>query len=714
MILFGAAFTLLAAYAWGTVLLPKTPAFPVIRLAVGAIVESFLIFLLLLANAGTWYSFLIAGAIPIVWSYRSLAAAIPYPKAPRDFPVAAAAVIFGAYGLWYFVNALAPEILADGITYHLGLPYAYVRRGGFPGRITFYDMTPQAMEMLYTMAFAFGRHSAAKLVELGFFLATLPLIFRIGARLRLSGPASLAAASIYFCAPVVGATGSSSYTDAAGVFFTLAAFELLLVWRDSGERRYAVLAGLLAGFCYAIKPPGAFTALAAVVFALCYGRTKAGAEVAFGAALAMAPWLIRNAVLTGNPAAPLLNSLFPNPYFHIATESELAANLRSLGTVRPLMVPWELAFGDRLDGTFGALLLALPLGLVALRRREGRWCWAAALILALPWFSNRGGRFLMPAFVMAVLALAMVLPRWAAWAAIALQALLCWPQVIDLRETRYAFRLHEFPLRAALRIEPEAAYLARHLDEFKLAKTIENHTQPDTKILSLLTVANAYLARDVRVTWQSAEADRLLDTLRLATLSSDPVFAWQTAWPIESLRALRFRVPEANAAEFEASEIRLYSGEELIYTSPNWNLRAWPNSWEAPLALDGNLATRWRIWQPTPRGTYFEIRLDHPQRISSAEIYSRFPRRDIRIEVYGQTAAGRWHQLGVPYPVFRPKPDLRTEATLAIRRAGYRYLLVPTGGGGNAPIGNALVDHEPEWGLERVEQAGRYYLFRIK
>ena len=60
------------------------------------------------------------------------------------------------------------------------------------------------------------------------------------------------AAVFYFCAPVAGLTGSSSYNDAAGVFFLLAAFDLLLLRDD----RYLFAAGILAGFCYAIKLPG--------------------------------------------------------------------------------------------------------------------------------------------------------------------------------------------------------------------------------------------------------------------------------------------------------------------------------------------------------------------------------------------------------------------------------------------------------------------------
>ena len=69
-----------------------------------------------------------------------------------------------------------------------------------------------------------------------------------------------------------------------------------------------------------------------------------------------------------------MNRLFPNPHFHIATDQELAADLRSLGDVARLEVPWELAFGDHLTGTYGPLFFALPIGLLALRRRESAAC----------------------------------------------------------------------------------------------------------------------------------------------------------------------------------------------------------------------------------------------------------------------------------------------------------------------------------------------------
>jgi hypothetical protein len=733
-IFFGAAFTLATAYALGAVLLRQTPAPPEVALGLGAVAESLLVFLCLLLNVGHWVVYLgiglAAAAAALVRfqlvrfrpvRFRPVALRDPV-KAPLGKAwIAAAGIVFGAYGLWYFVNALAPETTPDGVTYHLGLPYEYVRLGGFPDHIAFYGMVPQGMEMLYTVAFTFGRHSAAKLVEWSFFAATLPLIFRIGRRLGLPDRAGLVAAVLYFCAPVVGLTGASSYNDAAGVFFMLAAFYLLLVWRDTQDRRYLVPAGLLAGFCFAIKLPGLMAVAAAVLFVLAQRNYKAGAlvhtaMVAASAGLVMAPWLIRSAVLTGNPLAPLMNGLFPNSYFHVAMEKELAAGLGSLGAVKPWQIPWELAFGDGLSGTYGPLLLALPLGLLALRKPAGRLCWAAAAIMALPWFVNTGGRFLMPSVALAALALGMALPAPAAWAAILLQAILCWPQLAATWETRYVFRLHEFPVEAALRIESEEHYCRRRFDEYSVAKMIERATPADSRTLALLPVANAYLDRDVSVTWQSAEGERLLDSLRLASVySGSPAFDWTASWPMESLRALRFRLPVGYDGECDISEAQLYSAEYRIFPSPEWSVSAWPNRWEGPLAFDGNIATRWRTWEPVRAGMYFEIDLDHPQRLSRASLISHTPAYRAPLEFYGQAVNGQWHLLS-NRPTAQPRPpqDLRLDATRALRRTGFRYLLAATGTGGNTPIGNILLGHEPEWGLERVGEAGRYYLFHVK
>src|SRR5262249_18494962 len=155
----GAALTLGSAYALGGLLARRLP--PEIRLALGAVALSFAIFLLLLLHLATWPTFLALGFTSIaVGNIRDSTLKSPFPRTPIPL-----SLVLLPYFIWYFVNALAPETIADGVTYHLGLPASYLRAGGFPDHISFYGLIPQGMEMLYTMAFAFGRHSAAKLIE---------------------------------------------------------------------------------------------------------------------------------------------------------------------------------------------------------------------------------------------------------------------------------------------------------------------------------------------------------------------------------------------------------------------------------------------------------------------------------------------------------------------------------------------------------------------
>ena len=107
--------------------------------------------------------------------------------------------------------------------------------------------------------------------------------------------------------------------------------------------------------------------------------------------------------------------------------------------------------------------------------------------------------------------------------------------------------------------------------------------------------------------------------------------------------------------------------------------------------------------------------MGHPQRLSSAVLVTHTPVFRVPLEIYGLDPNNRWHLLSdAPQAIPRPPQDIRLEATRALRNAGYRYLLVPTGSGGNAPVGNLMLGHEAEWGLERVGDAGAFYLFHVK
>jgi 4-amino-4-deoxy-L-arabinose transferase-like glycosyltransferase len=719
-IFFAAAFTVASAYAWGALALGRTSAPWEVALAVGAVIESLLVFVILLCGAGGWPVYLGLGAVPLaalVW-FRRPSARVPIGIATLSLTSLLPFAAFLVYGVWYLVNAFAPETWPDGFTYHLGLAADYARGGAFPPRITFYDMLPQAMEMLFTVAFSFGRHSAAKLVEFALFAATPSLIFRIAQRLGLSYTGALLGAGAYFFAPVAGLTGSSSYNDAALVFFALASFYLLLEWRDAAPGTggaYPIAAGLTAGFCYAIKMPGAVVVLAAALFVIGQRRWSSLWRLAVGAALPIAPWMVRAAVLTGNPLAPLANRLFPNPFFHIATENELASHLTSLGTLKWWGVPWELAFGDRLVGTFGPLLWLLPLALLAWRSRSGRLCLAAALLLATPWLTNHGARFLMPAVVFGWLALGLALPRRIALAAFWLQAALCWPQLLNAFQPAWTFRLHEFPLRAALRIEPESHYLATHTTEYATAKMIEAHTPPGARVLALAAVANAYLDRDVRVSWQSAECDLLIDMFHLAAhTATDYFYNWRFAFPSQSLRGIQLRIPAGYPNEWDVDEVEFHSNGERIESSPTWTLRAKPNVWEAPLAIDGLALTRWRTWQPLRRGMFLEVDFDRPRTIDDAVVLSHTPALGVSLDCWGLGPDFHWKKFAPGVATLRRPEDWRFELARLLKRAGYRYVMSPVGDTGNGPLGRMILSRPLEWNMTVEGRAGNDVLFRVR
>jgi hypothetical protein len=709
----------------GNICLRRLPVPWPIALAVGAAAESSVIFLLLVAGVGNRAGFMSFGAVCLAaywWLGRGAPRRADPAQAPADrvtVYLAGAALAF--YAVLYLINALAPELEPDAIAYHLGLTAEYVRLGGFPSRVGFYEMLPQGLEMLFVPAFMFGQHSAARLVHCAFLLASVPLILRIGRRLELPEGVTLAAAVLYFCAPMTGITGTSAYTDAGGVFFTLATFYSLLVWRDTRDVRYLAPAGIAAGFCYAIKFPGALVAILAVVFVVAVERGVRVRHVALIACTALAvaaPWILRSLIMTGNPVAPLFNRLFPNPYFHPSMEKDLAASLGSWWGVPPWRVPYELVVGGAFNGTMGPAFFALPLGLLALRKRAGRWCCMAAALLALPWFWNTGARFLMPALPFLALALALALatalPRPALWACVAVQAVGCWPQSVGLYHPGYSWRLQRIPWRAAFRIQPERDYLERLLPAYRVARLIEDNTHPGERIFSLVSVPAAYTDREILEFWHSAQAEQLSDTLRVAVARNAPMFDVRAEWAPREMWGLRIRMPQASPVEWLIHEIELLAGDDEMLPRPQWQLRAKPNVWELPLAFDGSLATRWRTWEPIRAGMYVEADFDRAQTLSGAVLTSPNAFHPPPFEFYGRQRDG-WHMLTThPTVTGRPLGDVRMTAARAIRGAGFHYVLADNGNGGNGFLGAAMLGHEAEWGLEKAADYGPIVLFRIK
>lgn len=735
-ILFGVVFTVAVCAALGRasrvrigVLLRAGERWPV-DLVVGAALLSLVVCALGFLGLLYWWAFLALGLAALAAGRARPSEPIASTEAGGFGPMGLGrferwlyGAVATAFALLYFSYAMAPEMSADGSSYHLGLVARSLRRHGFE-RITthMYSNLSQGFEMLFLFAFAFGRHSAAALVHFAF-LATLPLAMLAYARRYGLGRAGAGGALFVFTSPVVGLDGSIAYNDVATAAILFVLFLLVRIWWDERTDALAPLIGLLAGFGYAVK----YTAGLAVPFALLTmaagmlrerrWRWKPLALAAACACLMMAPWLIRNAVWFDNPFSPFFNKLFRNPYIHIAFEQDYRANMRTFsGVTDPAEIVWQATVsGDKLGGLTGPLFLLAPLGLLALRRREGRWLWLGALIFGLPYAANIGTRFLIPCLPYVALAMAMVFARAPVLLPllVAVHALVSWPSVIPIYAHQYAWRLDGIRWKAALRLESEEGYLARKFPDYSVARMVEEKVPEREKILTFAQIPEAYTTRETLVVYQGAWNEVLGDML-LTPFNPGAQPARRLEFRFEPRRLRRLRVVQTASGSREhwsMAELRVYGRGEELRRESRWRLRAHPNPWDVQRAFDNSPATRWRSWEGLFDGMWVEVDFGAGTEVEGVSVECAADQPSIRLRLEGDAGAG-WEEV----PAVLAERDagapagLRRMVAEEMKRAGVRYVLVHTGGFG----WEDFRERAAAWNVTQLGEARGVRLYRFE
>src|SRR5262249_22145689 len=132
-----------------------------------------------------------------VWSARGRPKRRELPAVPLSWWTCFFAV-FTVFGIYYFINALAPEISPDCSGYHLGNVARMWRHHGFAWDYhNMYAYLSQGIEMLFLFAYSFGRESAAALVHFTFFCSLPLLLICWGRRFGYWKAAFFAAAVIF-------------------------------------------------------------------------------------------------------------------------------------------------------------------------------------------------------------------------------------------------------------------------------------------------------------------------------------------------------------------------------------------------------------------------------------------------------------------------------------------------------------------------------------
>jgi hypothetical protein len=519
------------------------------QLALGLMIIPYLV--LALAACRLLHPFALAAllAVPCVLALPRLVRGLrARARRPRDSPRARFARpeigLWLALGLFLaagpLLSALGPQLGWDAEVYHLALPERYLFHGGiYVTPFSLYSAFPGHMEMFYLLALGLSGEVAAKLVHFEFGVLLFALVYVVAS--RESRRCAVLALLFLASEPLLYTEMSWAYNDLVAPFYALFAFVGLRSWSESGERTPLLRAGLFAGACLATRYLGG-----AVLVSLCAAmwlvpvrvpstsRVRASFALAGLAGLALLPWLARNWIFTGNPAAPTLQGLFyseGNEFFSPLAILQTYAFHDAIGMGRDawalLKLPWNLTVGSipgSYRDSFGFQLSPLhAIGFVSAlalalyrRRRDIARALVMVVVFALLWFPFfQEVRFLLPlAGILALLggwAFDELLPRRPGLASVLwvfpfLGAGLAGSAQLAELGTRYTLALGSAP-RAA-----EQKRYAGPAGAAALRATLASHS--DAKVF-LVAESRSYLFRGLDyIPYQPLEAPPTLEWLR--------------------------------------------------------------------------------------------------------------------------------------------------------------------------------------------------------
>jgi hypothetical protein len=577
-----------------------------------------------------------------------------------------------------------------------------------------YAALSQGMEMLFLGAYAIGRHSAAALMHFTFLLALPWLMFSYGR--RIGHPAAgLASALLVFASPVVGIDGTSAYNDVAAACLL---FSLYVVLREMETAPgLAMLAGVLAGFAFAIKYTLFPASLLTGIWIVWYLRSARPVWIAAIAALvSILPWIAKNLVWWNNPFAPLFNHWFPNPnvlyWFELAYKKQMA----NYGLPSLWRIPLEVTtLGASLNGLLGPVFLLSPLALLALRHAEGRKLLLAAALFAATYPSNIGTRFLIPALPFVAFAMALALSR-VPWLAISLagaHAVLSLPEVIPAYSHPQAWRLNKWPWRQALRLLPEEEYLQSRLGSYAIARTMEELVPPGRRVLGFNQIPEAYTATDYLVAFQSAPGGQMREIFLSALIRErQPTYRIRVRFPATKTSAIRAVMNRTETGgQWSITELRLRGPGGEISRSPHWRLRANSNPFMIQDAFDNSLVTRWITSHGRTAGMYVEVDLGREETLDTVELLQPNDQPWDTYHAEVRTPDRTWTKLES-----RMEPEELT-SPLGMRRAAMEELLrrdihyIAISGD---DFGfDDLQMNSKVWGVEQIAERGYWRLYRL-
>jgi hypothetical protein len=330
------------------------------------------------------------------------------------------------------------------------------------------------------------------------------------------------------------------------------------------------------------------------------------------------------------------------------------------------------------------------------------------------YLTNVGTRFLIPSvpFFSLTMALALGETPLLLGALVLIHGLLSWPANIARYADASVWQLRPAPWSTALRTTDPDRFLDSMSPSFATARLIDKHVPEEQAVFTLNSVPDAYTHRQIRLSFQSASNELLLDMFQMGwIIGHQPIRAHIFRFPARTAR--RFRVVQtAEAAKGEmwnVHELRfLHKGVELPRV-PAWRLHAWPMPWDVQLAFDNSPGTRWRSWETARPGMFIDVDFGRDEAVDEIRIETSSDSVSVRLSPEVSTGTDQWEALPAALESIDTMvtPSARKLATYEIHRRGVDYFLL-----NEDSFGADDVREDPEsWGLREIARtpAARLY-----
>jgi hypothetical protein len=334
---------------------------------------------MLLACLRLLYAPLLIGCVSALAAAGAFRLYRSWPKAlPRPSVASSAWLVPAVAVLAYVPGSLHPVLLDDENVYHLFLPKLYLaahRIVALPWN--FHANMPHQIDLAYVWSFVIGSSGSTRVFVLGFVLWTIVGLASIARRMVGAWGPAIAALVYLSGANVRWHFGVANIEPVLGALLLGAVVALEAAWRRGPEhlRAFAILVGAACASKYTAWLYGAVLFVAASVSVLRSPgplRRLAGGLAILAAIVAVPviPWIIKDAVITGNPVYPSLYSLLDGAHW---SEIQALHVTRSLAFAGGPVKPWwsypllpvnlvlkepEVFFGANCSASLMALFIA--------------------------------------------------------------------------------------------------------------------------------------------------------------------------------------------------------------------------------------------------------------------------------------------------------------------------------------------------------------------